>query len=761
MKVTYIILLFFVFGLLKSQYQIFGELYSELNEPLEDASIELKNEKGVLIGKAVSNEEGVFFLENIMTGDFIVSISADGFLDFFEKITVEDSDLDLERIIMKPSHYIDEVEFTGVKTVIKNKIDRKVVLVGTDLAQTGASLNDLMAIVPGVQVNNEETLLLRGNEVRVFINDRLTQQPYTELLRSIDPSNIDKIEVITNPSAKYAAEGMSGIVNIILKKNINKGFNASLGMDFDYDEYPWYFVKGSGNYNFGKVNIRAYSNYFDVKEHKGLTQDRKEVFYDTDRLFDYYLTNPEIGLDYFFDENNSVSADFQYKKFDIEVRANIDSLSKLSGANTRYSQFDRTKFNEYKTKLFYQRKFTKKGHRLDIEGLYQYDDDKEWINYDYNTFYKSSRLDKEHHTQLNIDYINPLTENTKLELGGEALWYNLKEDFTIRELDNDLDFKRNVFGLYGIYKREFKKVGIQLGLRTEFTDLRSITEEDVFKNNYVEFFPSTHLNYRLNGKNELQLSYSRRIERPSAYLYRPIRGEFSNYKLLGSNTLKPQLTDNIELNYLYQKDRWSLGLSFYYRFIKDEIGSNRYLDENDSNTIVFQRLNMGDKNEYGTEVTFNYSPFKWWSINSTWNIYHYKRQGFINNEFDEIRDNRLDGQLYSVFNITNDFKLSIDGTYNSSYDDFSGTFKNVSKVNLSLRKLLMDKKISFSLTMRDLFNTSIVEYEQERPLQSYDVYNVQNQMFTVSFRYNFSSGKQSNKIERKARKKNITEGVGQ
>ncbi len=761
MRLVYIILLVFTLGLLKSQYKVSGELYSDFNEHLVHVTISLKNNQlGETIKKVKTNIRGQFIFDNLSKGSYIILINKKGFLNYEKNIVIHQN-INLGKIILQQENLIDEVEFRGLKTTIKNKIDRKVVWVGKDLAQTGASLSDIMRIVPGVQVNSEGALLLRGNQAKIFINNRLAKQTHQELLRFLDPSDIEKIEVITNPSAKYEAEGISGIINIILKKNKKKGMNASIAMDFDYDEYPWHYVKGAGNYNFGKLNLRLSANYFDVKDHKKLTQDREAVYYSTDQLFDYYSTVPKIGMDYFFNDKNSLSADFQYKYYNIDVKADIDSLSKLSNLNTRYLQLDKTKFKEYEAKLFYQRKFNKKEHRLDIEFLYQHDDDGEWIDYFYAPFYNSSRLDKEHNTRVNIDYINPLNNNSKIEFGGEALWYNLNEDFTIREMDNDLDFKRNVFGLYGIYQREFKKIGIQLGLRTELTDLSTITIDERFKNDYIEFFPSAYFNYKLNNQNEFQLNYSRRIERPSPYLYRPVRGEFKNYKLLGSSTLKPQFTDNVELNYQYQKHQWNIGISLYYRFVKDEIGSNRYLDESDSNTIVFQRLNMGDKNECGTELTFSYTPFKWWNINTTWNFYHYKRQGFINNEFSEIEDNRLDGQLYSAFNIANNLKLGISGVYNSAYDDFSGTFKPISSVDLSLGKQFMDKKISFNILFRDLFNTSIVEYDQYRPLESYDIYYVQNQRATFSFKYNFSSGKQRNKIKRKRRKNNITEGVGQ
>ncbi|MFV0237886.1 MAG: TonB-dependent receptor domain-containing protein [Flavobacteriales bacterium] len=761
MRVLYAILLFFILGGIKSQYKVFGTLYSETDESLVNTLIELKNEKGVTINQVESDIQGRFVLENVTKGDFVFLISQVGFIEYHKKITVNNSNLDLGKIVLKSSNSIDEIKLTGVHKFIKNEIDRKVVDIGGNSDLIGASLNDIMALVPGVQVNNNETLLLRGNPVKVFVDNRLTEQTYEELLFSIDPIDIDQIEVITNPPAKYAAEGISGIVNIILKKNREKGFNTSVAMLFDYDEYPRHSINGRGNYNFGKLNIKASTNYQNIKDYKRLTQDREDVYYDTYRLLDYYFTTNRIGMDYYFNANNSLSSEFRYSYYDVEVDADIDSLSRKTDLNTRYTQFDKTRFREYQSKLFYQRKFTKKGHRLDIEGMYLYNDDEEKINYFYSTPYKSTRFNEEHTTRLNVDYINPLGTNSKLELGGEALWYDLKEDFEIREEDKDLNLRRNILGLYGIYQRKFNKINIQLGLRTEFTNLRSITVDDDFENRYIEFFPSTYVNYELNDENEFQLNYSRRIDRPSAYLFRPIRGEFNNYKSLGNNNLKPQLTDNIELSYKYQKEKWHLGMALYYRFIKDEIGSNRYLDTNNSNTIVYQRLNMGDKNEYGTEWIFSYKPFKWWSINSTWNLYRYKRQGFINNEFTEIEDNRLDGQLYSRFTITKSFKLSIDGVYNSAYDDFSGTFKNISRVNLSLDKSLMDNQLSFSIAFRDLFNTSILEYDQYRPLKSYDINYEQNQRIIFRFRYNFSSGKQKKRIKRKTRSKNITEGVGQ
>ncbi len=761
MKFWFIILFFFTLGLLRSQYEISGELYSDFNEPLVDVTVRLKsNQPEKRIEEVKTNAQGKFIFDDLSKGSYTILIIKKRFINYEKSIVIHEN-INLGKIILQQENFIDEVEFKGKKTIISNKIDRKVVWVGKDLSQTGASLSDIMRIVPGVQVNNSGDLLLGGNQAKIFIDNRLTKENHQELLRLLDTSDIEKIEVITSPSAKYQAEGISGIINIILRKNTKKGMNASVVMDFEYDEYPWYYVKGSGNYNFGKLNLRLSANYFDVKYYKKLTQEREAVYYSTNRLFDYYLTAPRIGVDYFFNDKNSLSADFQYRYSDIDVKADIDSLSKLNNLNTHYLQLDKTKFNKYETKLFYQRKFNKKEHRLDIEFFYQHDDDGEWIDYFYDPFYSSSRLDKENNIRVNIDYTNPLGDNSKIELGGEALWYDLNEDFTIREKDNNLDFKRNVFGLYGIYQRKLKKMVIQLGLRAEFTDLSTITIDERFRNDYIEFFPSVYFHYKLNKKNEFQLNYSRRVERPSPYLYRPIRGEFKNYKNLGNSTLRPQFTDNIELNYRYQKQKWNAGISLYYRFVKDEIGSNRYLDESDSNTIVFQRLNMGNKNEYGTELTFSYTPFKWWNINTTWNLYHYKRQGFINNEFDQIEDHRLNGQLYSAFNIANDLKLSISGVYNSVYDDFSGTFEPINNVNFSIGKQFMDKKISFNILFRDLFNASIEKFNQYRPLESYDIEYVQNQRLTFSFKYNFSSGKQRNRIKRKTRENNITEGVGQ
>ncbi len=757
MRFVYIIVFIFISKPLFSQYSVYGKVYSNTLEALQDVRVKLEAEDKIW-DTAKTDEKGQFSFEKVPSGTFFLTITKNGFSSFNEKVVMLNDNIQLNDIILTIENTVDEVELKAKKIKTTNKIGKKVLLI-EDLVLEGASLNDAMAVVPGARIMNGD-LFIRGNKVQVYVNNRLYNRSYSELQTSITSSDIEKIEVITNPSSKYSAEGTAGIINIILKKKQEKGVNADLLMILDYDKYPWHYVRGSGNYNLGKLNIRGLQNFFDVKTFERLTQDRNDVYYSTTRIFDWYRTRSQIGVDYFFDTKNSFSAQFQYDYTDSEENVDIDSLSKENNHNTRYQQFDKTKFKEYEAKLFYQREFEKKGHRLDVEGLYFLSDNSERINYEYSATYNSVRLGEEQNIRINIDYVNPLSEKAKFEVGGELFNSYLLEDFTIRNTVYDLDFKRNIAGIYGSYEYKGEKFNTTLGVRTELTHTKSITGEDLFDNDYIEFFPSVHFGYKLDKKNEIEFSYTRRIERPWIYLYEPIRGEFNNYKLLGSNTLKPQLTDNIELNYGFQTKKWYAGLGIYYRFIKDEIGSNRYLDDDASNTIVYQRLNMGDKNEYGVELIVNYDPFKWWHMSYTCNGYHYKRQGFINNGYDVIKDNRVDMQLNNTFNLSDDFKLMVNGNYSSPYDDFSGTFKSVGAVNLSLQKQFLDQRLSLSVLFRDLFNTSIQEYDQYRPLESYDIEYKENQQMTFSVKYKIASGKTSKSLKQKAREDNVTSGVG-
>ena len=488
-------------------------------------------------------------------------------------------------------------------------LDKKIFNVGKDLANAGGTASDILSNIPSVSVDGEGNVKLRGSDnVRILIDGKpsgLVSFKGGAGLQQLQGSLVDKVEVITNPSARYEAEGMSGIINIVLKKDRRQGFNGSFDL---IAGNPDNFGAGA-NVNYRKDKINFFLNYaLAYRLQPGRSKTYQEV-YDgpTTRILEQTnkgrmrAANNSIngGLDYYFDDKNIFTASYLWRRSDARritdnnYKDYINSLSNLY--NTTDRQQDETEDepnSEYA--LSYKRSFEKKGHELLIDARYlDY-----WEHSDQTFTQKSvfadgiinkvnSRTQKslndetEKQWLFSADYVQPFGKEGKYELGVRSSFRDMSNDFFVTEqdsmgiylpldsLNNNFLYDENINAAYAIIGNKIKRFSYQFGLRAEQTDIKTTLAQTNESNprNYANLFPSAHFTYKLANENSLQISYSRRVRRPRYNDLSPFVTFSDNRNFFSGNPdLNPEFTDAYDLGHVKFFEKGSFASSLYYRY---------------------------------------------------------------------------------------------------------------------------------------------------------------------------------------------------
>ena len=563
-----------------------------LNQPLPYVNIVIKDNNEKVLTGGITNDDGTFAIENIPEGNVIVSIQFIGYKTINQSVTIAKGnykvnlgDIKLE----EEATGLDEVTIVAETSTIQQKVDRKVITIGKDLQTAGATASEIMNNLPSVSVDQQTgAISLRGNQnVRVMVDGKLSNIPADQLLKQIPSTSIKSIELITNPSAKYNPEGMSGIINIVLHKNTQIGFNGNINVGLAYDIEPKFNSSIDANYRNGKFNLfGAYSNSFTKNVNDGqinrIEQDIQQNF----NILNNNKSNLfKVGLDYYLDDKNTFSVFTNQNIYD--GRGDVDSrIAYFNDASLNESQYTRTD-NETDNQQYnfnYKHDFNDEGHNLELEVDYN---TFEGLGDTNNLFFSSQRpnfieaTDTERdNTTINLDYVNPLSETTKLELGLQARLFdtNIFYESNAREQNEfgdyiptttNFDYSRDIYSAYATYGKKMEKWSYQVGLRAESVnvdseaykiDLSSNDELTIpFENDYIELYPSAFFTYSPSDKNSYQLSYSRRIDRPGIGQVNPLP-EWNTPLIsqFGNQELRPQFTNSIETNYTRQFEKGTI-----------------------------------------------------------------------------------------------------------------------------------------------------------------------------------------------------------
>ncbi|WP_340199271.1 TonB-dependent receptor domain-containing protein [Ascidiimonas sp. W6] len=759
-----------------------------LKQPVSYAAVVIKSlaDQSTITG-GITKEDGSFQIEKLPEGKMILEIQFIGYKTFKKEIEIsrQNRDLNLGIIIIEEEvAALEGVEVIAERSTIEQKIDRKVINVGKDLTTAGATAADIMNNIPSVNVDQQTgNITLRGNSnVRVMVDGKLSNVPIAQLLQQIPSSSIKSIELITNPSAKYNPEGMSGIINIVLHRNANIGFNGTINMGLTQGIEAKFNTSLDLNYRNGKFNV-----YGNIGTNIGKYINDGHIFRvveNSEQFFDFFNNNKsylyKIGFDFYINDKNTFSFFTNQNIFDGNGRG-ITDIRYYNGDFPDEKQFfNNINSNQSEQYNFdYKLELEKEGHSIELEVDYNRFSSNEDAGFDFEggtgiiPDYKDFVDTKRDQTFVNLDYVNPLSEKSKLEAGLEARYFNTNVDYESTGLtfnsngvlrptpDTEFDYKMDIYSAYATFGQNFEKWSYQVGVRVEDVQVKADTNVvRAFTDKYTQIYPSAFITYKPSDENQYQISVSRRVDRPGLEQVNPIR-EWATPLIssFGNPQLIPQFTNSIESNYTRRLKKGSITAGIFYRRIEDEINRAVYLDELDENKLILTFDNFDNNSSYGFELSSNYKPTKWWNFNASFDFFSQKQRGFVGTEQVEINNTAWNARMNNNFIATKKLTFSVFGFYRGTNKTLQFEMKPMYFVNLGARYSFAERKGTISFNLNDIFNTMQFAFDGQRPFRQVGDFNWESNTIYVGLSYRFGSGK-NRALRRKNRDDNTKRGSG-
>ena len=706
-----------------------------------------------LAANATTADDGSFTL-SVAPGEYYLEIRFLGYEDLIVPgVVARDAAVDLGTLRLGQSGVaLETVEVTTERSQLVMKLDKRVFNVGKDLTGAGNNAADILNNVPSVNVDPEGNVSLRGsNGVRILVDGKpsaMLSSGDLDALRRMQGDIIESVEVITNPSARYEAEGEAGIINIILKKNQQRGINGSFGATVGYPEN----FGASYSLNFRRNRFNLFSNFgLSYQRSPGGGSSEQRFLDDDGSLLARYESetdqdrggiggNFQLGTDWFVNEYNQLTGSLLYRRSQDENLATViyrDFDEDRNPIATTVRDTEEESPNEnLEASLAYKRTFPDdEEHVWTVDAQYILDDDLELSDIRQTTTgaaaplrQRASNTEYETNLLLQSDYIHPFHDSLKLESGLRGTFRTVKNAYrveeadaagtytTLAEFDDELQYTENIAAAYLIASAEFGALGLQGGLRGELSDVTAtlIKAETTNEQDYFNFFPSASLTYRISEADQLQLSYSRRLSRPYFRLLLP----FSNFNnprnnSVGNPTLRPEYTDSYEAGLLRYLPAGSVLASVYYRYTTGVI--ERLVLPDDNGTTIRYPVNLGNRNAYGVELNLNYDFFSWWKFTSDFNLYTASVEG----SFQEI-DYAVDitswsGRAASILDLSDRLQAQVTFDYNAPQNTAQGRQLSSYALDLGASLDVLRGKGTLTLSGRDLFNTRIDRTVIERP----------------------------------------------
>ena len=770
------------------------------NTPLEYASITLQSTTNAEnITGDMTDESGKFSIP-VTPDTYQISIEYLGYKTFTIDAKQIAENLDLGTIkIDSDTEILDGVVIETRRSPVELQLDKRIYNVADDNVVKGGSASDVLDNIPSVEVDSEGNVSLRGNEsVRVLIDGKPSglASNIGEALKMISSDALDRVEVITNPSARYEAEGGAGIINIILKKGHNNGVNGSVTANVGDPES--YGINGSLNYK--EKNFNFYTN-IGYRNNKSYGNSTNETQYfdengDTSKFVNEYsksINNREsfsgnFGFEWYLTDKLTWNQGFTYRKNNGNNPRNLrydnyDELHNLLYSNTRETaEDDNRETAEYTTDFTY--KFNDTGHELFVSGTVSTNSDLENSDIttrDANNAIQASDLTLSKEKQLRhiarVDYVLPLGENGRLEAGYLGNFNELNTNFDINSLDasgnyvpndlykNNLEYKEKVHALYTQYGDKFDRLSYMVGLRWEATeiDVNQLTTMDFNNKKYNNFFPSAFLNYELTDTENASISYSRRVRRPRGRMLNPISNYSSSINFfMGNPDLNPSFTDAFDLGYMKRWSHLTLNASAYYNKTTDAVQFVRRVDGVNEEGIpitISGPINLATEYRYGLELNLNYTPFSWWRLNGNVNIFQQSTRGDYNyTDFNgDLVSQNFDndtftwtGRINSRITLPAKIEWQTNFFYRGAQTTAQGKVLPIAAVNMALNKDILKDKASISLNVQDLFNSRKFKVETNLPQATgYSEMQWRQRTVNLSFTYRFNQTKADRQKEQR------------
>jgi len=662
--------------------------------------------------------------------------------------------LSVGTILMEPSAtMMEEVVISEERSQTQLALDKKIFNVGKDLANAGSSAAELLDNVPSVQVDVEGNVSLRGSgSVRILVNGRpsgLVGIGGADGLRSIPANLIERVEVITNPSARYEAEGLAGIINIVLKKDKRKGLNGSFDIRTGVPDNYGTAV----NLNMRREAFNLFANLGGFYRKGPGESSLYQEFTRNDTLFllqqngqrerGGWSTNFRTGADIYLSPRSTITTTFNYRYGlddnvnEITYRDYLFSLDNLQEITVRRdNEEEEDPSLEYA--LTYTLKFPDEDQKLTADVRWQDDTEEERSSLTENYFaadfspmtsaeellQRTRNTEQQNQLVTQIDYVQPVGEEGKFEAGYRGSFRQIKNDFLVEEqqngsferidgLSNDFLYDEDILAAYTSYGNKHGKWSYLLGLRLEhsiiLTELKETNE--VNERSYTNLFPSAFLNYEFSQSNALQVSYSRRVNRPRFWYLNPFFTFSDNRNFrTGNPNLDPEFTHSGELSYLRFWEKGTLSSSVYYRYTEGNIDRIRTLDENGNSLTRPENLNT--ETSFGLEFTGSYKPWEWLDLDANANFFRVETDG--GNLGDQFRAeaNTFFGRFTSRLEIDKKTDGQIRFNYSAPRNNTQGRTKSLYSLDLGFSREILNDRGTLTLSVRDVFNSRRRRYVQ-------------------------------------------------
>lgn len=771
---------------------------AETKKPIEYATVSLisDNDPNNLTGD-LTDVSGKFNIP-VITDQYTITVEYMGYKTYTLASQVISNSITLGEIkLTEDSQTLDNIVIEVQRSPVELRLDKKVYNVGDDMIVKGGTASDVLDNVPSIEVDSDGNVSLRGNEsVKVLIDGKPSGMAsnIADALKMLPAESIDKVEVITNPSARYEAEGGAGIVNIVLKKGANQGLNGSVTANYGIPES--YGANASINYkgqdfnlytNLGYSKNKTFGNslneteYFDenglplryVNEYSRSKREREG--YNANLGFEWNLTN-KLSWNNNITLRRSLGDNPRTLHYD-----SYDASKSLSYSNVRQTEeADEKNTAEYTTDFTY--KFDDKGHQLFLSGSISKSDDLE--DSDITTYNAadilSSDVTKAYEDEmrqiLRLDYVLPVGEG-QFEAGYLGNFNELKTDFNIRTFENgsyvdnplyqsNLEYLEKVHALYAQYGNKINKFNYMVGLRWEASeiDVNQLRTNDFNNKKYNNFFPSAFLNYEFSSSENASISYSKRVRRPRGRMLNPISSYSSSINFfMGNPDLNPSFTDAIDLGYMKRWNYFTFNASAYFNRTTDATSFVRRVDGVNEEGIpitISGPINLATEYRYGVEFNLTYNPYKWWRMNGNVNIFQQSTRGdydYVNFEGNTISQNfdndtftwtaRLNNKITLPYAI--DWQTNV--TYRGPQTTAQGNIKDELNINLALSKDIIKDKATLSLNVQDLLNSRKRRMETFLPqANSYAEMQWRERTINLAFTYRFNQKKNDPSQQKKS-----------
>jgi hypothetical protein len=729
---------------------ITGKVVDKQGNGVASANVLLLTEKDTLVKATLTDEHGQFSMEGIANAQYVLKVVINGFDTYTDKVSMLANTSLANIVLSEKSTSLDEVSVRAKKPFIEVHADKLIVNVENSIGSAGASAMEVLQRSPGVTVDNNENISLKGKQgVMIWINGKQTPMAGADLanvLKSMPASSIEKIEIISNPGARYDAAGTAGIINIVLKKDQRIGANGSINLSYGQGVYPKYGGGATLNYRNKKFNLYVSYNYADRTWFNHLMLNRKfldsghnnrQLFrYDQDNnaVFDFKNHIASVGIDYSLSSVTTIGISGNIVTNSFNPKA--DNFSKAFGANDELLyRFNTTGRHEnfyynYSGNAYLKHKFDGAGKELEINldyaafgnqsnqnfvTTYQYVD----VNQGQPDYYLKSDLTGI--TQIRsakADYTNPLKDNARFEAGIKSSFVTADNEpiFQVKTTGsyivdssrtNHFIYNENINAAYVNLNKDWKAFSAQLGLRLENTNIefeqKATTQKFDTSYSYTQLFPSLAFQYHLDKINDIGLTLSRRIERPNYQQLNPFKYfiDRTTYRE-GYPRLNPASFYSVELSHTFKQ---KFITTFTYGINKGIITEVIQPSDVEDSVTVQTNKNLDRMLFAGLSGSYSFTIAKWWSNVTNFNAYYARYEGNIANT--PLNDGKptFDINTNNTFLLPKDFSAELGGWYQArqlyGYMDLQPMWM----LNAGIQKLLFDKRATLRLNIQDIFWT--------------------------------------------------------